>query len=194
MPRIKVALVAGVASVALVAMAGCSKSSDSSASQTPPDASANTSAQATDQNSAASNTAAADSNSAPAPAASAAAAPAAGMIPLDIKDATGAAVSGDPVDGKEVFQQCAVCHSTEAGVNKVGPSLHGIIGRHSGIAPNFNYSQANKGSGIVWTEQNIYKYLNNPQAMVPGTYMTFTGVQDPQKRADVIAYLQENTK
>lgn len=115
-------------------------------------------------------------------------------IPLDIKDAKGAAVSGDTASGKTVFAQCMTCHSAKAGENKVGPSLHGIIGRHSGIAPNFHYSTANKNSGIVWSEQELYKYLENPQKMIPGTYMTYTGVKDPQKRADVIAYLQENTK
>jgi cytochrome c len=186
MPRITVALALGIASVALVGMAGCSKSPSTTSSES----TQTTVTNSTEQTSEANNTATAASNTTEA----APAAPSAAMIPLEIKDDSGAAVSGDPVDGKEVFQQCAVCHSTEAGVNKVGPSLHGIIGRHSGIAPNFSYSPANKGSGIVWTEQNIYKYLNNPQKMVPGTYMTFTGVQDPQKRADVIAYLQENTK
>jgi cytochrome c len=76
----------------------------------------------------------------------------------------------------------------------VGPSLHGIVGRHSGSVPGFNYSSANKGSGIVWTQQNLYTYLENPQKMVPGTYMTYTGVKDPQQRADVVAYLVQNTK
>jgi cytochrome c len=116
------------------------------------------------------------------------------MIKLDIKDASGAQVSGDPESGKQVFMQCMTCHSKEPGVNKVGPSLHGIIGRHSGMIPGFNYSTANKNSGKVWTEQELYTYLENPQKEVPGTYMTYTGVKDPQKRADVIAYLQENTK
>jgi cytochrome c len=189
MSRIRVALAVGIASVALAGMAGCSKPSE-----TPPAASANSSDETAEANNTTSSATTTNTTTTAESNAAAPAAPAAGMIPLDIKDASGAPVSGDPVDGKEVFQQCSVCHSIEAGVNKVGPSLHGIIGRHSGIAPNFNYSSANKNSGIVWTEQNIYQYLNNPQKMVPGTYMTFTGVQDPQKRADVIAYLQENTK
>jgi cytochrome c len=118
----------------------------------------------------------------------------AAKIPLDIKDAAGKAVSGDPASGKTIFAQCMTCHSAKAGENKVGPSLHGIIGRHSGMVPGFHYSTANKNSGIVWSEQELYKYLENPQKTVPGTYMTYTGVKDPQKRADVIAYLQENTK
>jgi len=186
MPRYSVALAVAIASTAFMGLAGCNKP----ASEAPPAAANSTDQTAEANNAPASNEA--DSNATAA--ASNATAPAASMIALAIKDDSGAPVSGDPVDGQQVFQQCAVCHSIDAGVNKVGPSLHGIIGRHSGIAPNFNYSDANKGSGIVWTEQNIYKYLNNPQKMVPGTYMTFTGIQDPQKRANVIAYLQENTK
>ncbi len=115
-------------------------------------------------------------------------------VKLDIKDAAGNPVSGDPVSGKQVFMQCMTCHSKDAGVNRVGPSLHGIIGRHSGSVAGFNYSSANKNSGIVWTEQELYTYLENPQKTIPGTYMTYTGVKDPHKRADIIAYLQENTK
>jgi cytochrome c len=117
-----------------------------------------------------------------------------GTIPLDIKDEKGAPVFGNPTTGKTVFATCGTCHSIAAGQNKVGPSLHGIINRHSGSIPNFRYSAANKKSGIVWTEQNLYTYLASPQKMVPGTYMSFTGYKEPQKRADVIAYLQQATK
>lgn len=171
MPRMRSTLVLSVASAAILALAGCSKSQPTAPAEAPPP----------------------ESSAATAPAAAESAAPAV-MIPLDIKDANGMPVSGDPVDGATVFVQCMTCHSKDPGVNKVGPSLHGIIGRHSGMIPNFNYSPANKGSGIVWTEQELYAYLQNPQKVVPGTYMTFTGVKDDQKRADVIAFLQENTK
>jgi cytochrome c len=117
-----------------------------------------------------------------------------GKLKLDIKYSGGDSLYGDPASGKAVFAQCMTCHSKEPGVNIVGPSLHGIIGRHSGIVPDFSYSDANKGSGKVWSEQELYVYLENPQKEIPGTYMTYTGVKDPQKRADVIAFLQENTK
>ena len=131
-------------------------------------------------------------------AAAAPAAPAAkgppGTIPLEIKDEKGAAVFGNPTTGKAVFATCGTCHSIVAGQNKVGPSLHGIINRHASSIANFRYSPANKKSNIVWSEQNLYTYLANPQKMVPGTYMTFTGYKEPQKRADVIAYLQTATK
>jgi cytochrome c len=120
--------------------------------------------------------------------------PGPGKLQLAISVDGGKAVYGDPTAGKEVFNQCVSCHSIAAGENRVGPSLHGIIGRKAGQIPGFHYSDANKNSGFVWTEQELYAYLASPQKVLPGTYMTFIGVSDPQKRADVIAYLQENTK
>jgi len=183
MPSVRATSSFGLVFAALVALGGCSKSHQSaSSSPTTADSSAPAESAAAPSAAPAVATAPADT------------APAVTKVSLAIKDATGAAVSGDPVSGKAVFTQCETCHSKDPGVNKVGPSLHGIIGRHSGMIPNFNYSSANKNSGIVWTEQELYAYLENPQKVVPGTYMTFTGVKDPQKRADVIAYLQENTK
>ncbi len=123
--------------------------------------------------------------------AAAAAAGPPGTIPIAATDG-GKPVFGNPTTGKAVFNTCGTCHSIVAGQNKVGPSLHGIIGRHSGIVPNFRYSAANKNSGIVWTEQKLFDYLAAPQKMVPGTYMSFAGYKEPQKRADVIAYLKTN--
>ena len=148
------------------------------------------------------------SQSSPAPASSESATPAAsgpvddgtatgpgpGKLQLAITVDGGKTIYGDPTAGKEVFNQCVSCHSIAAGENKVGPSLHAIIGRPAGRIPNFHYSDANKKSGKVWSEQELYAYLANPQKDVPGTYMTYIGLSDPQKRADVIAYLQENTK
>jgi cytochrome c len=186
MSRVRSTIALSISVAALAALAGCSKPQQSASTAPAPDTSAAPAAAP-----------APAATPAPAPTTEAAAtpaAPAAGMIPLQIKNAAGAPVSGDPASGKAVFVQCQTCHSKDPGVNKVGPSLHGIIGRHSGMIPGFNYSAANKGSGLVWTEQELYTYLENPQKTVPGTYMTYTGVKDPQKRADVIAYLQENTK
>ena len=111
---------------------------------------------------------------------------------LDINDG-GKKFSGDPVHGKEIFNRCMVCHTVQPGVNHIGPSLHGVVNRPAGTAIGFNYSRANKTSGITWTEQKIYDYLKNPQAMVPGTKMTFPGLPAAQDRADVIAYLKQNS-
>jgi len=133
---------------------------------------------------------AAPASAAPAPAA-APAAITSGMIPLQIKNDQGQPVSGNPANGQQDFVVCSACHSIQPGQNMVGPSLHGVINRHAGTAPNFHYSSANKSSGLVWTEQELYTYLENPQKVVPGTYMTYIGMKDPQQRADVIAYLQQ---
>jgi cytochrome c len=114
-------------------------------------------------------------------------------VALDITDA-GKKLSGDPVKGKQIFNRCAVCHSIKAGDNRVGPSLNGVVGRTAGQVPNFSYSSANKKSGIVWTQQKLFDYLKNPQMMVRGTKMMFPGLPKAQDRADVIAYLKQNSK
>ena len=101
-----------------------------------------------------------------------------------------ASLTGDAEAGKKVFAKCMTCHSVDAGVNKVGPTLHGVVGRHSGSVEGYSYSDANKNSGITWTPEELYVYLADPQATIPGTKMAFPGLKDPQDRANVIAYLQ----
>lgn len=103
-----------------------------------------------------------------------------------------ASFTGDPAKGKTVFITCQTCHAVEAGVNKIGPSLHNVVGRVASSIPNYQYSQANHNSGITWTKEKLFQYLENPQRIVPGTKMAFAGLPDPQKRADVIAYLAAN--
>lgn len=122
--------------------------------------------------------------------AAAPAAPAAGAIALAVKNDAGVDMMGDPTKGAAVFRQCQTCHVKEPGVNRVGPSLAGIVGRTAGTVPGFNYSDANKGSGVTWTEQELYTYLKDPRGFMPGTTMAFAGVKDSQKRADLIAYLK----
>ena len=87
------------------------------------------------------------------------------------------------------FAQCAACHAVEAGKNGVGPSLAGVFGSKAGSVAGYSYSDANKNSGLTWDEATLDTYLTNPMKMVPGTKMTFAGISDPQKRADLIAYL-----
>lgn len=106
-----------------------------------------------------------------------------------ISGATLAQFTGDPASGEKVFIQCKTCHVTDPGVNRIGPSLHGIVGRAAGTVPGYNYSPANANSGITWTPEKLFQYLENPQRVVPGTKMAFAGIQDPQKRADLIAWL-----
>ncbi|GGI76593.1 hypothetical protein GCM10007973_11870 [Polymorphobacter multimanifer] len=101
-----------------------------------------------------------------------------------------ASLTGDAANGEKVFGQCRACHVTDPGVNRVGPSLHGVIGRTAGSIEGFKYSPANKNSGLVWSEEQLFTYLEAPQKTIPGTYMAFAGLKKPQDRADVIAYLK----
>lgn len=103
-------------------------------------------------------------------------------------------MKGDAKHGETIFTQCKACHVIDPGVNRIGPSLHGIIGRKAGQIAGFAYSSANKGSGITWTAEKLYQYLEKPQRVVPGTKMSFAGLPKGQDRADVIAYLTEATK
>lgn len=103
-------------------------------------------------------------------------------------------MKGDAKHGETVFTQCKTCHVIDPGVNRIGPSLHGIIGRKAGEIAGFSYSSANKESGITWTPEKLYQYLEKPSRVVPGTKMSFAGLPKGQDRADVIAYLTEATK
>lgn len=126
---------------------------------------------------------------APAPAVADAAAPAATPA---VATEDFAAFTGDAKAGKVVFIQCQACHSIKEGENRVGPSLYNKVGATAGQVAGFKYSDANKNSGIVWTEDKLFEYLKNPRAVVPGTTMAFAGIPDPQKRADLIAFLKAN--
>jgi cytochrome c len=97
---------------------------------------------------------------------------------------------GDAAAGEKTFAQCKACHVTQKGVNRVGPSLHGVVGRKAGTVAGFKYSKANAGSGLTWDEANLFKYLEAPMKFMPGTKMAFGGLKKPQDRANVIAYLK----
>jgi cytochrome c len=121
------------------------------------------------------------------PAEAAAAAPAGGAV-------TYASFTGDAASGEKVFAACRTCHVFDEGVNRVGPSLHKIVGRKSGSVPGFSYSDANKNSGVTWTPDVLFEYLKDPKGYMPGTKMAFPGVKDDQKRADLVAYLEAQSK
>ncbi|WP_230983266.1 c-type cytochrome [Inquilinus limosus] len=99
--------------------------------------------------------------------------------------------AGDAAKGKQVFAKCQACHSVEAGTNKLGPSLHGVVGRTSGTLEGFNYSQAMKDAHLTWDAATLDKYLSGPKALVPGTKMVFPGLPKEEDRLNVIAYLKE---
>jgi cytochrome c len=99
--------------------------------------------------------------------------------------------AADAVSGQAVFKsQCSICHSPLADKNMVGPSLFGLIGRKSGSVAGFHYSAANKAADITWNADILDKYLTSPRDVVPGTIMTYAGLNDAGKRADLIAYLE----
>jgi len=104
------------------------------------------------------------------------------------------AADGDAAAGKTVFNVCKACHTIEAGgPNRVGPNLHGVVGRKAGTHDGFSYSAAMKDSGITWDEAKLNEYVKDPKATIPGNKMAFAGVKDDAKRADLIAYLKSES-
>ena len=101
-----------------------------------------------------------------------------------------AQAEGDPVAGKTVFNKCSACHSIKAGENKIGPSMHGIVGKASHSAEGFNYSEPMKAYNVTWDRPTLDAYLVNPRATVPGTRMIFAGLKTPEERSNLIAYLE----
>lgn len=105
------------------------------------------------------------------------------------------AAEGDPAAGKRVFNQCQACHTVVKGKNGLGPSLNGVIGRKVGTAEGFkNYSPAMQKSDVVWSEETLDKYLADPKAFIPGNRMIFVGLKKPEDRANVIAFLKQQSQ
>ena len=95
-------------------------------------------------------------------------------------------------DRPRAFAKCSTCHTLVPGSNGIGPSLAGVYGRKAGYQPTFRYGAALAESGVVWDAATLDRYLANPKGMVPGTKMTFRGLDDPLARAEIIAYLQRH--
>ncbi len=112
------------------------------------------------------------------------------MLPFALAGFGSQAWSADPAAGKSVFTSvCSICHAVQSGKNGVGPSLFGLVGRKTGTVPGFHYSPANQNANLTWDAATLDKYLQSPRAVVPGTIMTYGGLKDDTKRADLIAYL-----
>jgi cytochrome c len=102
--------------------------------------------------------------------------------------------TGDVVNGKSKFTQCAACHTTaEGGSNLTGPNLYGIFGRKAGSLPGYAYSDPVKAAGWIWDAPRIDTWITDPRAVLPGTKMSFVGMKDPKDRTDVFAYLKVAT-
>lgn len=98
----------------------------------------------------------------------------------------------DAAAGEKVFVQCKACHQVgEKARNAVGPVLNGLFGRKAGTIEGFNYSAANKNSGIVWDEATFREYIKDPKAKIPGTKMVYPGLKNPKQIDDIIAYLKQ---
>lgn len=96
--------------------------------------------------------------------------------------------------GENAMKQCAACHSwTKGSGDKIGPNLYDVVGRDIGKEPGYAYSSGVAKKGGKWTFENLYEWLKNPKAFVPGTKMTFAGVKDPKERAGIIAYLEKQS-
>lgn len=98
------------------------------------------------------------------------------------------AEGADPKKGEEIYSRCAACHSLN--FDRVGPRHCGLFGRKAGSVEGFEYSEAMKRSGIVWDAKTLDRFLADPTGVVPGTTMTYAGIEDPRERADLLAYLR----
>ena len=97
---------------------------------------------------------------------------------------------GDAGRGERVFNQCRACHKLEDGANATGPHLYGVVGRDIGAVDGFGYSGALSEQGAeAWTPETLYAFLEAPRSWAPGTTMSYSGLSDPEDRANLIAYL-----
>ncbi len=101
----------------------------------------------------------------------------------------------DLAAGETSFKKCLPCHAVGEGAkNKVGPVLNGLDGRHSGTVEGYNYSPANKNSGITWNEAVFLEYIRDPKAKIPGTKMIFPGIKNEKEAGNLWAYIKQFDK
>ncbi|WP_024573747.1 MULTISPECIES: cytochrome c family protein [unclassified Afipia] len=104
----------------------------------------------------------------------------------------GAANAQDVAAGEKSFNKCRACHQVgETAKNTVGPELNGLFGRKSGSVAGYNYSDANKNSGITWDEAVFAEYIKDPKAKIPGTKMAFAGIKKEDEIKDLTAFLKQ---
>lgn len=104
----------------------------------------------------------------------------------------GHALAQDAAAGERIYVQCRACHQVgENAKNATGPTLNGLFGRKAGTVEGYNYSPANKNSGLTWDEATFREYIKDPRAKIPGTKMVYAGLKDEQRITDLIAYLKQ---
>jgi cytochrome c len=114
------------------------------------------------------------------------------IVPVLLALSPTIALAQDAANGEKVFAQCRACHQVgPTAKNAVGPLLNGLFGRKAGTVEGYNYSPANKNSGLTWDEATFTDYIKDPKAKVPGTKMVYAGLKDEQRIKDLIAYLKQ---
>jgi len=112
-------------------------------------------------------------------------------VAISIVSAGGAGAQ-DVAAGATSFKKCAACHDVgPTAKNKVGPLLNGLDGRKSGTVAGYNYSDANKGSGITWNDESFLDYIKDPKAKIPNTKMAFVGIKNESEAKSLWAYLKQ---
>jgi cytochrome c len=92
--------------------------------------------------------------------------------------------------GKKQFNKCAACHSVEPGVQLMGPSLHGLMGREVGSLDDFPFSEAMVTADFIWTEETLDAFIENPMQYLPGTVMPFGGIRKANQRDALVCYIK----
>lgn len=103
--------------------------------------------------------------------------------------ATSAWADCDAETGAKVYNKCIACHSVEADVHMMGPSLHGLFGRQVGTAEGFVYSEAMAAADFVWDAPTLSAFLEGPMQYLPGTSMPFAGLRKAEQRKALNCYL-----
>ena len=116
----------------------------------------------------------------------------AGLLVVGLVGAGAGSPPPEIAAGREIYERCGACHSLER--DRVGPRHCSLFGRRAGSVPGFAYSEAMRNSGIVWNRQTLDAFLADPLGTVPGTFMTYAGIQDPKERAHLLAFLEVATR